>query len=64
MKEYKIIQLSHPGKEYPGYSKSTGQFVKSSVGINWSSDFSSGTRGWNNLDQQKGNLYFQKVQST
>jgi len=60
MKEYKIIQLSHPGKEYPGYSKSTGQFVKSSVGINWSSDFSSGTRGWNNLDQHKRKFIFSK----
>ena len=58
MKEYKIIQLSHPGKEYPEYSKSTGQFKKSRLGINWSSDFMSGTRMWNNLDQHKRKFIF------
>tara|TARA_B100000925_G_C22004104_1_gene472753 strand:- start:703 stop:1641 length:939 start_codon:yes stop_codon:yes gene_type:complete len=60
MAQYKIIQLAHPGKEWPNYSASTNEFVKSNIGISWENDFSKGVRCWNNLDSHKRKFLFSK----
>ena len=60
MSKYKIIQLAHPGKEWPNYSSSKGEFVKSKIGISWNKDFNGGIREWNNLDHHKRKFIFAK----
>ena len=53
MSKYKIIQLSHPGKEWPNYSSHKNEFVRSKNGILWNEDFTEGIREWNNCPGHK-----------
>ena len=62
MSKYKIVQLAHPGKEWPAFSNSKNTFVNSKIGIQWNEDFSAGIREWNNLMSHKENLFLPKMQ--
>lgn len=57
---YKIIQLSHPGKEWPDFSDSENSFVKSRNGLSWNKDYTGGIRDWNNLNQHKRKFILSK----
>ena len=50
--KYSIVQLSHPGMEYPKLNKK-GILTYSKPGIDWSNDKKSGTRSWNNCKEHK-----------
>lgn len=56
----KIVQLAHPGKEWPGYSHSNNQYIKSNKGIIWKENYEEGIRQWNNLDVHKRKFIFSK----
>ena len=51
--KYSVVQLSHPGVEYPELNNKKGILTYSKPGIEWSHDKKSGTRLWNNLDKHK-----------
>lgn len=50
--KYSVVQLSHPGIEYPKLNKK-GTLTYSRSGIEWSDDKKSGTRLWNNRKRHK-----------
>ena len=50
--KYKVVQLSHPGMEYPKLNEK-GILTYSKRGIEWGCDKKSGTRLWNNSDGHK-----------
>ena len=50
--KYSVVQLSHPGMEYPKLNK-RGILIYSKPGIEWSNDKKSGTRFWNNFKEHK-----------
>ena len=60
MSKYKIVQLAHPGKEWPAFSNSKNSFVSSRTGIQWNEDFTEGIREWNNLMSHKRKFIFAK----
>lgn len=60
MSKYKIVQLAHPGKEWPAFSNSKNSFVLSKIGVLWNEEFSGGTREWNNLMSHKRKFIFVK----
>jgi len=57
---YKVVQLAHPGKEWPGYSQAKKQYIKSKKGIIWNKQYEAGIREWNNLDSHKRKFIFSK----
>lgn len=51
--KFSVLQLSHPGLEYPGLNKKTGSLIYTKSGIAWNSTRDGGIRLWNNLKQHK-----------
>ena len=50
--KYSVVQLSHPGMEYPKLNEK-GTLTYSKPGIDWSNDKKGGTRLWNNRKHKR-----------